>query len=113
MNDPYLGHQVPEKRKTLSTLGLVQKMMYSYHAANGTDLSTIKLTSRVERYSKELLAWDKLYEGEFRKEKEDDKTIYLNTYASRHIYVKQDIYLQIYIYLHIHIITYRHIGMQE
>lgn len=48
LNDYYLGHQIPEKRKTSSTLGLVQKTMHSYHSANNRDLSTIKLTSRVE-----------------------------------------------------------------
>lgn len=112
-NDHYLGQKVPEKRKTFSSLGLVQKIMYSHHAANNTDLSTTKLISRVERYTKELLTWDSLYKGGFRKEKEDDRTIYINTYASKHIYVKLDIYLKIYMYLHIHIITHRHIGMQE
>lgn len=111
LNDYCLGHQIPEKRKISSTLGLVQKTMYSYHAANNTDLSTIKMTSRVEWYSKELLTWDKLYEREFRKEKENTTTIYINTNASKYMCVKLDIYLQIYIYLHIHTITHRQIVM--
>lgn len=113
LNDYYLGHQIPEKRKTSSTLGLVQKTMHSYHSANNRDLSTIKLTSRVEWYGKELLTWDKLYKREFRKEKDNKTTIYINTYASKYMCVKLDINLQIYIYLHIHTITHRHIGMQE
>lgn len=86
LNDHSLGQEVPEKRRTFSAPGLVQKMMmYSHHTANNTDCSTIKLTSRVERFNKELLIWHKLYKGEFRKEKQDNRRIYITIYASKYM----------------------------
>lgn len=43
-----------------------------------------------------------MYKGEFRKEKEDNRTIYMNTYVDKYMYVKLDIiYKYTYIYISI------------
>lgn len=102
--------QVSEKRRTFSTLGLVQKsMMYSHHTVNITDCSTIKLISRVERCNKELLIWDKLYKGGFRK-KQENRGNYINIYASKYmcVYICKTTYLQIHTHTHIYPYLYHY-----